>query len=257
MKAVLIPSTFTSDEKNLYLRNYKIGELARACSAFSVDEIYVYWDKDPLFDSHGLGRYITKILDYCNTPPYLRKHLFPKEEDLKYVGVIPPLKSPHQIPEESGLKHRMGYVLGVRGKEATVDCGYKKPLTVKNKNLKKGQTVTIDEDTKEVVGGEVDSYNGYQVEYFNKSLVHLVKKLKRENYSLIGTSRKGKDIRNVKLDVKNKVAIAFGSPYRGLSKLLGKDMKLLNETVNVVPGQKVETVRTEEAVYYTLSILRS
>jgi hypothetical protein len=35
------------------------------------------------------------ILEYLDTPPYLRKRIYPKMWILKHTGILPPIKSPH------------------------------------------------------------------------------------------------------------------------------------------------------------------
>jgi hypothetical protein len=57
----------------------------------------------------------------------------------------------------------------------------------------------------------------------------------------------------------NKILVAFGSPTRGLKEILEHEGLDLNDyadfIVNTIPDQGVETVRTEEAIYTSLSIL--
>jgi len=55
--------------------------------------------------------------------------------------------------------------------------------------------------------------------------------------------------------------VAFGAPTQGLYEILDREHAKLEDVadfvVNTVPGQATETVRTEEAVYATLSILNT
>jgi predicted SPOUT superfamily RNA methylase MTH1 len=67
----------------------------------------------------------------------------------------------------------------------------------------------------------------------------------------------GKSIREANLFKNEKIAIAFGSAYRGLFDLLQEEeIAMCDVILNVVPGQMVKSIRTEEAIYYTLSVLR-
>lgn len=252
MKTLLIPSTFTADEKNQYLRNYKIGELARAATTFSIDKIVVYYDKDPYFDSHGLGRRIVQLLQYSNTPPYLKKHLFKKKKYLKYAGVMPPLKAPHHVPESFDVPYRLAYVLSSSGNQAKLEAGLEKPITIPNTSLSKGDLVIINPKTKKILE-KTDTYFGYEAEYFNQSLPTLLKELK--DHTIIGTSAHGTPIQDFKPPKSSQnLAIVFGCAYRGLYDLLDNPNSLCDQIINIAPNQQVETIRTEEAVYYTLSL---
>ncbi len=251
-KLVAIPSTYTAEQKNPYIRTYRIGFLARVCSTFAIDKIAVYYDDDPKFESHALGRFIVKVLKYCNTPPYLKKYLFPKDDDLRYVGVVPPLKTPMHVPHEFNLKYRQGYVLEVKRK-VKVDCGLNKPIYVKGK-AKKGEIVFVDIENRKIVEKPKDVYAGYEVFYFNRGLKPLLNKLKAEGYYIIGTSKYGKPIREIKLKKKEKIAIIFGSPFRSLLDIC--NASYFDILINFVPNQSVLTIRTDEALHYVLAILR-
>ena len=56
-----------------------------------------------------------------------------------------------------------------------------------------------------------------------------------------------------------RILIAFGSPRRGLKELLRGEGLTLEEafhyTINTIPNQGCETIRTEEAIYATLALL--
>ena len=65
-----------------------LSQLARIASIHMVDEIVIVKDhsfshRNKEFSSIGS---LTKILQYLETPQYLRKALFPISSDLKYVG---------------------------------------------------------------------------------------------------------------------------------------------------------------------------
>ena len=81
----------------------------------------------------------------------------------------------------------------------------------------------------------------------------------------IATSRRGKPVRDVLDDLSlrwksaQRPLVLFGSPSEGVPEILAKERADLTEKVdfnlNMIPNQAVETVRTEEAVLATLSIL--
>jgi len=55
------------------------------------------------------------------------------------------------------------------------------------------------------------------------------------------------------------VLVAFGSPKQGLREILAHEGIKMEDidamTINTVPHQGTETVRTEEAIYITLAVI--
>jgi hypothetical protein len=109
---------------------------------------------------------------------------------------------------------------------------------------------------------EVEVYWGYRV---TASRTTLGRTVKNEGFNLvIATSRLGEPITAV-IDrladswrSAEKVLVAFGAPAKGLREILAQEGLSLKDfahfTVNTIPNQATETVRTEEALYATLSI---
>ncbi len=87
---VFIPDSLLEESDDPKIRTYKVGQIARACAIFGVEHVWIYraGGRD--------GKFIKTILEYAETPPqYLRKRLFPPlMPELRYVGVIPPLRTP-------------------------------------------------------------------------------------------------------------------------------------------------------------------
>ncbi len=257
-KMIIIPSTFTADEKNLMLRTYKIGLIARASATFGMTDIGVYYDPDPKFDSHGLGKFIVKVLKYINTPPYLRKTAFGKDDSLRYIGVVEPLKTPHHLDKIYGRRYRYVYVIKQRKRNLVVSDG-EKQYRVKMDRYKEGERIiVIDTYRKKIIDKkDLPFYFGFDVFYYNKGLRELLNSLRKRGFCIIGTSKYGESIKKIDLKCNSKIAIIFGSPFKGLREMLGSDFEAyFDYFINTVPEQKVETIRTEEAVFYTLAVLR-
>ena len=90
---VAIPDSSLSDEKGLREKTLKIGKFARAFSIFGVKKIIIY--KDPTEKRKNSDMFLIKlILEFLNTPPYLRKSLYPMNADLSFTGLLPPIKAP-------------------------------------------------------------------------------------------------------------------------------------------------------------------
>ena len=68
---------------NLKLINtFKIFQLSRSLSIFRVENIYIFHDKIINPKSNEVDLIIT-LLEYLDTPQYLRKKIYPKLESLK------------------------------------------------------------------------------------------------------------------------------------------------------------------------------
>ena len=86
--SVAIPESSLSDESLKIDKTRKISVLARACAIFKIETIYVYQEGNNKQD----GNLMVMILKYLETPQFLRRRLFSKVNDLKFAGVLQPLK---------------------------------------------------------------------------------------------------------------------------------------------------------------------
>jgi predicted SPOUT superfamily RNA methylase MTH1 len=209
------------------------------------------------------------------TPQYLRRYLFPKMPELKYAGVLPPLRTPHhplkkKIADLEDGEWREGVVIRT-GAETLVDIGVEHPISLNGRSPplwqritvrihKNGNTVKL---KRSVEPHMKKMYWGYRV---NVSSFSLGKMLRSGAFDLIMlTSRYGKpltealgELKSRWKKAKNKL-IAFGSPKQGLRDILAREGLKMGDfnalVVNTIPAQGVKTVRTEEAIYASLSIL--
>ena len=55
--------------------------------------------------------FLARVLQYLETPQYLRKALFKKHSDLKFAGLLNPLDCPHHMRIDDESKYREGVVL--------------------------------------------------------------------------------------------------------------------------------------------------
>ena len=122
MLSIAIPSSSLINESDEKIKTYKTGMIARAAAVFRVDEIIIY--RDPMLDESD---YIADILEYLETPQYLRKYLFPLKNSLRFAGILPPLAIPsHKTKHLKVGEIREGVVRHV-GPDGTrwVDVGLK------------------------------------------------------------------------------------------------------------------------------------
>ncbi len=241
----------------------KIGYVGRAAAIFRVNKIYIYRFKSYEKCNEEAER-IRKILEYLVTPPYLRKDLFKIDPDLRLAGLLPPLNLPVFGPRGGEVKVgdvRVGLVVRWEGYYSIVKIGndlyvrIPKPYPVKTRLV-----VSIDSTEGKYLRGHVvnpgKAYLGYSVE-----VIELRDLLKIGN--LILTGREGRSIvdaydRLVEL-IKGGANVVFGSAKRGVDEIF-REEGLEREFkeymfINFIPGQGVETVRTEEAIVAVLSII--
>ncbi|MBC7219075.1 MAG: hypothetical protein H5T49_02935 [Hadesarchaea archaeon] len=270
--SVLLPTSLTADSSDLRQITFKVGLVGRALAIFRVSRVCIYNDDDPnVEDQEKQAKIIGLLLSYLETPQYLRKILFPRSEELRYVGLLSPLRTPsHPLQEERNQKgdYREGVVIE-SGKRSIVEIGLpmkgiypgklplKQRLTVRL-GSREGDFIRVTPVARE----EITEYWGYQISRA-KSLAEGLKAVKSDYY--IGTSRRGQNlyeaVQAIKSSKPRSVAVAFGGPYAGLFEICRRQgveaSELFDVIINSVPNQGTATVRTEEALMATLSLLNA
>jgi predicted SPOUT superfamily RNA methylase MTH1 len=263
-----------SDTPHLREKTSKIGLIGRAAAIFRVEEIIVYPD-NPSINQTSEANLISTLLAYMETPQYLRKHLFGLKPELRYAGILPPLRTTHH-PLNRKMKnlkigeYREGAIISKTQEGALVDIGVEKPALIPNRQLPVGKRVTVkivkvnrqvEVDLAE--REEITEYWGYKVTVEKSPINKLVK---RGDFDLtIATSKYGVPFASVakkifeKWDKAMKILVVFGAPAEGLYEIVRREGFNLNDivdfVVNTIPGQGTETVRTEEAVVASLAVL--
>ena len=256
--AVYVPDSILSERAGLLSKTEKVGLVARAAAIFGVDELNIYHD-----DMHGKHEDLelfASILNYLLIPPYLRKAAVPIKDEFKYVGFLPPLNIPsHVISKEDEI--RFGYVIEKNGK-FYVETGLERPVELRSREkIEKGMIVSIklirERGKLYAIKHPYNDYSGFKVgKLYN--IKQALDKASSQNGIIIFTSREGNPISRewewLKGSLKNirRVDVFFGSPKRGLEEMLNDEQKRLGVWLNMIEGQKVKTVRTEEAMYICL-----
>lgn len=125
------------------------GHIARALSVFCIDEVIVFGDGaakaprksqqhevDPAFVYTGTSdpnHFLIHLLSYLETPPHLRKLLFPIHPNLRTAGTLPSLDLPHHLRADEWCPYREGVTLAANGGDSgvtMVEAGLKVPITV-------------------------------------------------------------------------------------------------------------------------------
>jgi len=272
--SIAIPASFVSDVPHLREKTFRIGLIGRAAAIFRVDEIIVFPDF-PKTDQRRDINLIVTILAYMETPQYLRKRLFKIQPELKYAGVLPPLRTPHHplVDRTQDLKvgeFREGVVVSYSKEGAQVDVGVEQPALVAGVKLKANIRVIVkitelEKHPKAVLANprEIKAYWGFKVTVSKVPFGQLVKNGPFD--LVVATSRKGKPIEAVVDELtkswkqSSKTLVAFGAPTQGLYEIAAHERLRLEDlahfVVNTIPAQGTETVRTEEALYASLAVL--
>ncbi len=272
--SIAIPASTISDTPHLREKTAKMGLIGRASAIFRVDEIILYPDNPKMDQSRDLD-FMALLLNYLETPQYLRKTLFKLDPDLEYAGILPPLRTPHH-PLSGKTKHlkvgeyREGVVRSENKEGLVVDIGVQQPALLRRKEFAVGDRLTLQVvnigkqiEVQAISREEVPQYWGYKVRVEERSFGQLAS---QGNFDLrVATAKIGDNFMDVagKLNGKwagsQRILLAFGAPSRGLHEIVQEKglnlADLVDFIVNMVPNQGTVTVRTEEALFASLAIL--
>ncbi|HYZ95506.1 MAG TPA: putative RNA uridine N3 methyltransferase, partial [Nitrososphaeraceae archaeon] len=230
------------------------------------------------------------ILDFLNTPQYLRKSIYPLNHELSYIGLLPPIRAPQhkkkvKLSEVKAGELRIGilyhkksflnqisnnkrFIIDWRNKtyEYYVDVGLDSPIPFLGQG-KDGQKIIVKfidsyPNLKAIQTTETDiekEYLGYDILSIN-SIDEFLKKIDQKTF-VVFTSKKGMLFKNKESEFKEIIKkfeillIVFGSPSKGINEIYPTFQKINNSMyLNMFPHQKTETIRLEEALLGTLTI---
>jgi predicted SPOUT superfamily RNA methylase MTH1 len=274
--AVAIPVSIVSDIPHLREKTLKIGLIGRAAAIFRVNEIIVFPDNLGANQKRDKNLIVT-LLSYMETPQYLRKRLFKIKPELRYAGILPPLRTPHHplAKRTKQLKvgeYREGAILSVNEFGSIVDIGVERHALLPDKKLPVNKRVTVKitklgKRPRVTLANreEIEAYWGYTVTSSKVSFGQLAKS--RDYDLVIGTSKIGTPLAEVSDELAERwkksssILVAFGAPTQGLQEIVAQENislgKVADFTVNTIPAQGTETVRTEEALYASLALLNT
>jgi len=268
---IAIPSNILEDCQSLYTKSQKLSLIARSASIFQINKIYIYKVK-----RRDDSNFISLLLNYLVTPQYLRKKSFPVLHDLKYAGILSPLKIPSHLVLKDLLSFtnsqpRQGLILKYNKKtnSSIIDLGLNK-LGVLHGKFPIGDIITVipsisrPNEFISVKQSKPNKYWGYKVDVINSFSV--LSENKSFDFKII-TTKSGKNLQHmyeslfdsVNRKTQMKILIVFGSPKHGVLEIIKNEKILVNFNdfllLNLFPNQGVETIRSEEAILGTLSII--
>ncbi len=270
--SIAIPASIISDIPHLREKTSRVGLVGRAAAIFRVNEVIVYPD-NPLTNQAEDASLIATLLTYMETPQYLRKALFKLSPSLQYAGVLPPLRTAHHPlnRRSSDLKtgeYREGVIVSTTREGSLIDIGVERPALATDVQLPVGKRVTTrilktgkPVDVELANRDQIPAYWGYLVTVKKRPLGESIK---QGGFDLtIATSKYGEPFGLAIKQISEEwvkagdVLVAFGSPSAGLNEIIAREGLCLNDlvdfTVNTLPLQGTETVRTEEALIATLA----
>ncbi|CBN79505.1 conserved unknown protein [Ectocarpus siliculosus] len=317
--SIAIPGSVVDNAQSRELKTYLVGEIARAAAVFEVDEIVVYDDLSVSRKGQGGVRddsasvaaaggfnrgggsangsggggdknnpnvFMARLLQYAETPQYLRKQLFPMHSSLRLAGLLNPLDAPHHMRADDACPFREGVVLDrtiKKGAGSFVDIGKRKEARI-DRPLDPGVRVTVKLDKGDpckknhkgravppsAPREELGLYWGYQTRLASGMADLLAGCPYKGGYDLtVGTSERGNvtvDSPDFALPEYRHALVVFGG-VQGIEATVDADESLqlpgsessalFDMWVNTCPGQGSRTIRTEEAVLITLARLRS
>ena len=110
--SIALPGSIVAIAQSRELQTHLVGVIARTACIFQVDEIVVFNDGcDPPGTRFNSCEFMARLLQYTETPQYMRKALFPRRGDLKLAGLLPPLDAPHHLRADEWFQFREGVVL--------------------------------------------------------------------------------------------------------------------------------------------------
>ncbi|KAL1877559.1 hypothetical protein VTK73DRAFT_8548 [Phialemonium thermophilum] len=297
--SVAIPTSIITDCVTREQRTTIVGRIARALAVFSVDEVVIFDDSpmdsrapnvdlDAFTGDTDPAHFMTHILSYLETPPFMRKNLFPLHPNLRSQGLLPSLDMPHHPYKDEWLPYREGLTIAGRpksGKGTIVDVGLRDTVTISEEIPPKTRvTLQVFDDGRDpepvhpaAPRTEAGYYWGYTVRKCTSLSKVFTESAFEDGYDLsVGTSERGVPVARAFPDVVasgttadfRHLLVAFGGP-RGLEYAAmndpdlgelnvagGRTRELFDHWVNVLPHQGSRSIRTEEAVLIALTALR-
>jgi len=277
--SVLVPSSLVREAEDKREATRKLGSVARAATIFRADRLVVFPDREG--ERRWGAGFVETVLRYAATPPYLRKAVWDRRDELEYAGVLPPLHtSPRTGSGSQGpgsLRQGLVTEVGPEGR-VRVNCGMQHPISLPvpaGMAVEEGERVTVRVSSREPVRARLvdEPPPGFRVERTGLSAA-----LARDDAGLrVATSRHGRPLtvdwlgeltRRVEADG---TTVAFGAPGRGLPEICDVDSDRVGGTdppavepdasgrfdlwLDAIPDQGSETVRTEEAMFAVLACL--
>ncbi|GMH55082.1 hypothetical protein TL16_g01815 [Triparma laevis f. inornata] len=156
--SIAVPTSIVANAQSKELKTMLCGQIARAATIYNVDEIVLYEDVEggknedtSSNDKRNPLQFMQRVLEYAETPQYLKQSLHPNHADLQvspdyesdtllaiilyipnqlppspprsdvrpplqFAGLIPPIDAPHHVRRGEQSKYREGVTLDTKDK---------------------------------------------------------------------------------------------------------------------------------------------
>ena len=276
---ICIPSSVVREAEDDREATRKLGTVARAAAVFRADRLVVFPDEDG--ERRRSGEYVRTVLGYAATPPELRKDLWGERDELRYAGVLPPLRVPWRTgsPPDGSESTTQGLVteVGPEGRVRVNSPLREHPISLlvpSNMEVRAGERVTIRVSSREPVRARITGKPSAGFQVVGADLSEAL----ADGGLAVATSRHGESLSVSRLGElvadaakSGGYTVAFGAPERGLPEMLGCQPEDVHTAVedgrrvepdpgfdlwlNTIPSQGSGVVRTEEALFATLGSL--
>jgi len=276
---ICIPSSVVREAEDDREATRKLGTVARAAAVFRTDRLVVFPDEDG--ERRRSGEYVRTVLGYAATPPELRKDLWGERDELRYAGVLPPLRVPWRTgsPPDGGESTTQGLVteVGPEGRVRVNSPLREHPISLlvpSEVEVRAGERVTIRVSSREPVRARITGKPSAGFQVVGADLSEAL----ADGGLAVATSRHGESLSVSRLGElvadaakAGGYTVAFGAPERGLPEMLGCQPEDVHTAVedgrrvepdpgfdlwlNTIPSQGSGVVRTEEALFATLGSL--
>ena len=276
---ICVPSSVVREAEDDREATRKLGYVARAAAVFRADRLVVFPDGEG--ERRRGGEYVRTVLGYAATPPELRKDLWRERDELRYAGVLPPLRVPWRTGSTpSGEESKTQGLVTEVGPEGRVRVNSplrEHPISLlvpSGMEVEQGERVTIRVSSREPVRARITGKPEAGFQVVNADLSEAL----AGDGLAVATSRHGEELSVSRLggivsDARKAggYTVAFGAPERGLPEMLGLSPDDIRAAVadgrpvepdpgfdlwlNTIPAQSSEVVRTEEALFVTLGSL--
>lgn len=265
---VAIPDTTLRHCSDLREKTVTTGFLGRAFAVFRAEKIIVF--RTGLLGNEELkdADLLVRLLHYMDTPQYLRKRVFPRAPSLRFVGLLPPLRTPsHPLFSSIDEVERGDLRWGLQIGPGKVDLGLDETVDYDGIVSEREPTLFRVVDTSPRMKLEVTDRREVPVYWgFETVMVDDFDDYLRTNNgtTTIALSREAPPFGKMQCAIESTVKgthsllALFGGPKIGLHELFSQasgPKDYIDFWVNTIPDQGTETVRLEEAIYSSLALL--
>ncbi|EEP75657.1 conserved hypothetical protein [Uncinocarpus reesii 1704] len=154
--SIALPGSIIANAKSHDQKTYLAGYIARALAVFCVDEIVIF-DDEPRAQGHenkqpfeneytafsDPSHFLAHVLSYLETPPHLRRDLFPMHPNLRTAGTLPSLDMPHHLRANEWCEYREGVTIPGENYGSEESTSNKKKNKRSNKGENGSETLTL------------------------------------------------------------------------------------------------------------------